>query len=201
MKRKLFVFAVAALSVCVMASCGKKDSSKESAEKADTENVEGESEEESDEEGDAPKTKEGVIALLQQAYDDANLVSQPQDDMEPNLDLFAMYCSKSFNEKINKIREIDADKEWGEKYYLIKDELGAFIYWEGSTVTMKDIDVTLDGDTADASYNLTNGEDELFTDVELVYEDGQWRINNWLQTGQFALDMQENMDWYIQENQ
>jgi hypothetical protein len=66
---------------------------------------------------------------------------------------------------------------------------------------MKDIDVTLDGDTADATYNLTNGEDELFTDVELVYEDGQWRINNWLQTGQFALDMQENMDWYIQENQ
>ena len=200
MKRKLFVFAIAALSVCVMASCGKKDSSKENAEKANTENVESEPEE-TDEEDVAPKTEEGVIAMLQEAYADANLVSQPEDDMEPNIDLFGEYCSKSFNEKLNRIREIDADKEWGAKYELLKDELGQFIYWEGSTVEMKDIDVTIDGDTANATYLLTNGEDELMTEVELVYEDGQWHINNWLQIGMMALDVQENMDEYIQENQ
>ena len=100
----------------------------------------------------------------------------------------------------NQIREIDADKEWGAKYELLKDELGQFIYWEGSTVEMKDIDVTIDGDTANATYLLTNGEDELMTEVELVYEDGQWHINNWLQIGMMALDVQDNMDEYIQEN-
>ena len=191
------MIGIAAMSVCVMMSCGSKDANKE---KESTEQVaESEDIDEDYEEADAPKTEEGVIAMLQEAYSDANLVSHPEDDMEPNLDLYGMYCSKEFNEKIDQIRSIEV--ETGEKFDQYPDPVGMFIFWEGQTVTLKDIDVDIDGDTATATYNVSNGEEELITVVQLVYEDGQWRIDEWSQIGMLTLNMKETMDEFIEAHQ
>lgn len=188
---------IAAMSVFVMMSCGSKDGSKENKAQEGTEQV-AENEDEEDADEAAPKTEEGVIAMLEEAYSDANIISQPEDEMEPNIDLFALYCSKEINEKMEQIREIEVNT--GEKFDAIPDELGMFIYWEGATVTLKDMDVDIDGDTATATYNVSNGSDELITVVDLVYEDGQWHIDNWQQIGMLALDVKERMDEFIEEH-
>ena len=191
------MLGIAAMSVFVMMSCGSKDGSKENKTEEGTEQVaENEDDEYADE--DAPKTEEGVIAMLEEAYSDANIISQPEDEMEPNIDLFALYCSKEINEKMEQIREIEVST--GEKFDAIPDELGMFIYWEGATVTLNDMDVDVDGDTATATYNVSNGSDELITVVDLIYEDGQWHIDNWQQIGMLALDVKERMDEFIEEH-
>lgn len=195
MKRTFIVFGIAAMSVFVMISCGSKDASKD---KESTEQVaEGNEEatEEAEEDEAAPKTEEGVIAMLEEAYADANLISQPEDDMEVNLDLYGMYCSKDFNDKVEKVRSIEAST--GEKFTAFEDALGMFVYWDGSTVTMKDASAWVDGDTAGASYVLTNGDEEMETVVNLVYEDGQWRIDNWEQIGKFGIDPKGTMEDFI----
>lgn len=196
MKRTFIVFGIAAMSVFVMMSCGSKDASKdkESTEQVADENVE--ADDEADEDEAAPKTEEGVIAMLQQAYADANLVSKPEDDMEPNLDLFGMYCSKDLNDKVEQIRSIEVST--GDKFEAFPDLSSFFIYWEGSTATMKDASAWVDGDTASASYVLTNGEEEMETSVNLVYEDGQWRIDNWEQIGKFGIDPKGTMEDFIE---
>ena len=189
------MIGIAAMSVCVMTSCGSKDANKE---KESTEQVaESDDSDEIDEDAPAPKTEEGVIALLQEAYADANLISQPEDDeCEPNLDLFGMYCSKEFNEKMDEIRSIEVNT--GEEFDQITDALGLFVFWEGSTVTPKDFDIDIDGDRAYANYNVSNGNEELLTVLQLVYEDGQWRIDDWEQIGMMALNLREKMDEFIE---
>lgn len=189
------MIGIAAMSVCVMTSCGSKDANKE---KEGTEQVaESDNSEEMDEDAPAPKTEEGVIALLQEAYSDANLISQPaDDDCEPNLDLFGMYCSKAFNEKMDEIRSIEVSS--GDEFDQIPEPVGLFVFWEGSTVSLKDFDVDIDGDRAYATYNVTNGNDELISALQLVYEDGQWRIDDWEQIGMLVLNLRERMDEFIE---
>ncbi len=195
MKRKLFLMVIAAVSVLVMASCGQKGSNDNSS----ADQVTAEDEELDEDDAPAPKTEEGVIAMLQSVYTDANLVSQPEDDMEVNLDLFGMYCSRDFNEKVHQIRSIES--RTGNHFEVIPDELGMFIYWEGQTVSISDIDVAVDGNEASATYNLSNGEDEMMTAIELVYENGQWRIDDWEQIGMLSVNIKAMMDEFIEENQ
>ena len=79
MKRKLFMVAIAAVSMCVMVSCGKKDN-KANDEKADTEEV-AENEEEED---DADDTVEAsVTKLLNDAYEDLNSTSSSPTHAQP----------------------------------------------------------------------------------------------------------------------
>ena len=152
---------------------------------------------EDDEDAPAPKTEEGVIALLQEAYEDANLISQPdEDDCEPNLDLFGMYCSKEFNEKMEEIRRIEVSS--GDEFDRITDEAGMFVYWEGQKSSPKDFDVEIEGNRAYATYNVSNGDDELITVIQLVYEDGQWRIDDWEQIGMLVINLREAMDEFIE---
>ncbi len=201
MRKSLFVFGIAALSVCMMVACGSKGGSNDK-EKADTEQVAEESDdEETDDEAAAPKTEAGVLAMLQEAYSDANLVAKPEDGMEPNIDLNAMYCSKAYNEKVEKIRAIDAKRTDNQCVHLLNPETLNWIYWEGQTVEMINARADVEGDTADAWYYLTNGENAILTNVQLVYEDGQWRINDFVQIGQLIINMMESMDEYIAENE
>lgn len=200
MKRKLFLMAIAAVSVLVMMSCGSK-----AADNGNDNDVisvdQGDPEEEIDEdEAPAPKTEEAVLDMLREAYADANLVSHPVDEMEPNLDLYGMYCSKAFNKKLEQIRAIDAGKPVGARCEMFDNELSNWIYWEGATVTITNASADVDGDTADATYFLTNGDDTMLTNVLLIYENGQWRIDNWVQIGEFEFDLRVAMDEYIEEN-
>lgn len=194
MKKTFMMIGIAAMSVCVMTSCGSKDANKE---KEGTEQVAENEGNEDDEDAPAPKTEEGVIALLQEAYEDANLISQPdEDDCEPNLDLFGMYCSKEFNEKMEEIRRIEVSS--GDEFDRITDEAGMFVYWEGQKSSPKDFDVEIEGNRAYATYNVSNGDDELITVIQLVYEDGQWRIDDWEQIGMLVINLREAMDEFIE---
>lgn len=199
MKRKLFVMGIAAMSACVMMACGAKDSSKETG---STEQVEVASDESEVDDGDevASKTKEGVIAMLKEAYDDANIIyNPPEDDCEPNLDLFGMYCSKDFYELINKVREVEA-KQTNEEDHFFSDWNAMWHFWDKGVVTPKDFDVTVDGDKAEATFELTRGNDSATQVVALVYEDNQWRVDDWLQRGMDGLSMREQIKEYLENN-
>ena len=211
MKRKLFLFAIAALSVCVMAACGKKGSSKDNDEKDDTELVEDEDEEqtEADEQladgvtaaPDEDWTEEAVANMLRKAYKDVNVIYGPrEDDLEPNLDLYAMYCTEGFNELLNKIRTIDAENDYPGGCYSCGIDY-AWNYWGEGKVEPKNIQVQLlTGDMAEATFELTHGEEWMQTKVGLYYENGEWRINDWLQVGDDDESKVERMALYIQNN-
>ena len=200
MSRKTLLIAIAALSVCTMMACGSKDSSKDN-ENVGSSQVADAADEMTDDEEDAPKTKEGVIAMLKEAYDDVNIIYGPrdEDDLEPNIDLFGMYCSKSFRELIDQVREIEAKKDSGDDYFFT-DWNALWHFWDEGTVTPKDFDVQVEGDTADATFELVHGKETVTQSVSLVYEDGQWRVNDWLQRGMDAVSKVEQMKEYIEEN-
>ena len=212
MRKKWFVIAIAALSVCVMAACGKKGSSKDKEEKDDTEMVEDEDDEEL-EEADleladgvtaAPKedwTEEAVADVIKKAYEDVNIIYGPrEDDLEPNLDLYAMYCSQDFNGFVNRVRSIDAQKNDINDCYFSEEDL-TWNYWGEGSVKPENIHVTLlTGDMAEATFQLTHGEEWLQTKVSLYYENGQWRINDWLQVGDDESSKVQRMADYIERN-
>lgn len=193
MKKRFFMMAIATLTVCVMSACGSKDGGKEYTEPVvDTAD---------DSDEAAPKTEEGVIAMMRAAYEDANLIYAPQEDgMEANIDLFGMYCSKEFNSVIEQVREIEAKKD-NENDCFFADWNALWHFWDDGVVTPKDFDVSIDGDTADVTFELTHGKDSATQAVALVYEDGQWRVNDWLQRGMDGLSMVEQMKEYIKNNQ
>lgn len=185
------------MAVCMMVSCGSKDNSKAKEENA-TEQAENAIEAEAaDDEDAAPKTKEGVIAMLREAYDDVNIIlAPPEDDCEPNIDLVACYCSRAFNDLVGKVREVDAAKDFEDPFF--EDWSRMWNFWDKGPVTPKDFDVDIDGDTAEATFELAYGKESATQVVALVYEDGQWRVNDWEQRGMDAVSMVEKMKEYIE---
>lgn len=208
MKKKWFLFAIAALTVCVMASCGNKGS-KDKSESNDTEQVENDDDPLTEEEvtdgvTTAPEedwTEEAVANMLRMAYDDVNVIYGPRvDDMEPNLDLYAMYCTRDFNEMVNEIRAIDAQKDDIADCFFAEEDL-IWNYWGEGVVEPKNIQVTLlTGNMAEATFQLTHGQEWLQTKVALCYENGQWRIADWLQVGDDESSKRERMEVYLQVN-
>jgi len=188
---------IAAVSMCVMVACGSKSGSKNDESANQAEQAE---EEVGYGEEDAPKTAEGVIAMLREAYEEVNIFTNPSDDddCEPNIDLVAEFCSKEFNELRNKMREIDVKK--GEPG-IVEDWNGFWSFWDEGTITPKDFDVNIDGDTGDATFTLTNGDESVIYSVSLIYEDGQWRVSDWTQRGIDGLSTVERLKEYIEENE
>lgn len=210
----MFLYAIVALSVCVMASCGKK-SSKDKDEKDDTELVENEEEDdeelsEADEEvadgvdvaPDEDWTEESVVKVIRQAYADVNVIFGPrEEDLEPNIDLFAMYCTKDFNNLVNKVRAIDNEKDDNDDMFFTYPDL-TWNYWGEGSVEPKDIKVDLlTGNMAEASFQLTHGQEWLQTKLSFFYEDGQWRIEDWLQVGDNEMSLVKRMTRYVEQNQ
>ena len=206
------MFAIAALSVCVMASCDKK-SSKDKNEKDDTELVEDEDEDDEELEADeevadgvdvAPEeewTEEAVADVIRKAYADASLLYAPSEDgLEANIDVFGMYCTEDFNELLRKVRVIDAQQDDpGECFF--QDESLTWNYWGVGSVEPKNIEVQLTtGNMAQATFQLTHGEEWLQTEVSLFYENGQWRIDDWVQVGDNAVSLAERMYEYVEQN-
>ena len=188
---------IAAVSACVMVACGAKSGSNND-ESADL--TEQDEEEVGYGEEDAPKTAEGVIAMLREAYDEVNLFTNPSDDddCEPNIDLVAEFCSREFNDLRDRMREIDVNR--GEPG-IVEDWNGFWSFWDEGIITPKDFDVDVDGDTADATFTLTNGEESVIYSVSLIYEDGQWRVSDWTQRGMDGLSTVDRMRDYIEENE
>jgi hypothetical protein len=193
MRKNLFLMTIAAVSVCVMVACGSKSSSNKVESASQPEPAK---EEVGYGEEDAPKTAEGVIAMLKEAYEEVNILTNPSDDeSEPNIDLVAEFCSKDFNELRDKMREAEVNGKPG----IVEDWNAMWTFWDEGTITPEDFDVSVDGDTAEATFNLTNGDDNVTYCVSLVYEDGQWRVSDWTQRGMDGLSLVERMTEYLEE--
>ena len=199
MKRKLFMVAIAAVSMCVMVSCGKKDN-KANDEKADTEEV-AENEEEED---DADDTVEAsVTKLLNDAYEDLNVIYGPrEDDLEPNLDMFGMYCTEGFNQLITDTRAADYNQELEEDRFFRGNELAMWSPWEDNGLSVDDVNVELnDEDLAYATYTLHHGDEWIMMGIELELENGEWRIKDFTKTGDVEASMEAMMITYLRANE
>ena len=64
----------------------------------------------------------------------------------------------------------------------------------------REFEINSPGDMAEATFELTHGEEWMQTKVGLYYENGEWRINDWLQVGDDDESKVERMALYIQNN-
>lgn len=205
--RKIYLFAISALAVCVMASCDNKKTTKNWAEEEDEEDIEllEDEEEESDEASDdiavAPDdlwTEEAVADMLRRAYADVSIVFTPQEDgQEANIDLDGMYCTKQWNEMLRQARAASYRQTSAGKQGF--NDTFHWNYWMEGKVTPENIHVTLlTGNMAEATFQLTHGEEWMHTHVALDFEDGQWRISNWLEIGDDSNSLLQEMERYVE---
>ena len=206
--RKIHLFAIAALAVCVMASCDNKKTNKNWADEEDEEDIElvdeddeEDSEEASDEIAVAPEdlwTEEAVADMLRRAYADVSIVFGPREDgLEPNIDLDGMYCTQHWNEVLRQVRAASYQQtSAGKQGY---NEAFHWNYWMEGKVSPENIKVTLlTGNMAEATFQLTHGEEWLYTHVALDFEDGQWRISDWLEIGDTPNSALQEMEHYVE---
>ena len=214
MKRKLYMIAIAAVSMGVMVACGPKGDSKENDKKTNaTEEVTEEAEPEEAEPEEAEpeesyiekatlKTEEGVVALIYAIYEDINTIYGPrdEDECEPNVGLVGQYLSKEFRELTDKIREIDANKPEGEGFDMNSDWSGLWYFWD-PPFEVQNIDVSIDGDYGYVNYSLVKGGEAVDMSYTVVYEDGQWRISDCYGIGMMTGSWIDRMNEYIEANQ
>ena len=185
MKRKLFIFATAMIA-CVMVSCGPKsvNSVKAAPETAVA---------------DQDQTTKDIVDMLTKAYTDANVLAEPSEDgMEPNIDLFGQYCSASFNELLRKVRVACGNLSDPEECFFSDENM----IWlgKGGKVKIENIDVDMK-DPVTASYDVVNEDgSKMETEVALVKENGEWKINDWLQRGMDGVSLVENMTEFVEKN-
>ena len=204
MKRKLYMIAIAAVSMGVMVACGPKGDSKENDKKTNaTEEVTEEADsEESYIEKATLKTEEGVVALIYAIYEDINTIYGPrdEDECEPNVGLVGQYLSKEFRELTDKIREIDANKAEGEGFDMSGDWSGLWHIWD-PPFEVQNIDVIIDGDYGSVNYSLVKDGEGADMSYTVVYEDGQWRISDCYSIGMMTGSWIDRMNEYIEANQ
>ena len=214
MKRKLYMIAIAAVSMGVMVACSPKGDSKENDKKTNaTEEVteEADSEEADSEEAESEesyiekatlKTEEGVVALIYAIYEDINTIYGPsdEDECEPNVGLVGQYLSKEFRELTDKIREIDANKAEGEGFDMNGDWSGLWYFWD-PPFEVQNIEASIEGDYGYVNYSLVQGGEGVDMSYTVVYEDGQWRISDCYCIGMMTGSWIDRMNEYIEANQ
>lgn len=193
--------AIAAVSMCVMMSCGNKGN-KANDEKANTEEV---ADNDGEEEDDADATPEEAMAkLLENAYDDLSVIYGPrdEDDCEPNLDMFSMYCTEGFGQLITDIRVADYNQELETDRFFQGSELAMWSPWEDGPLSVDDINVEMNGDEyANVTYILHHGDEWISMGVEFELENGEWRIKDFTKTGDVEASMEALMLSYLQANE
>ena len=141
--------AIAAVSMCVMVSCGNKEN-KANDEKSTEENAETEQvTEDYEEDGDDGEAIPGVAMsrLLESAYEDLNALYSPSEDgLEGNLDMFGMYCTEGFNKLITDTRAADYKQALEEDRFFQGSELAMWSPWEDNGLSIDDINVEMNGD-------------------------------------------------------
>jgi hypothetical protein len=209
MKRKLYVYAIALVAVCVMAGCGSKESKEGSKESKDTVQVAeaGTTEAGATEASYAEASEtdsqadEEIVAMIKAVYDDVDIVYSTSGEGEPenNIDLMTKYGSKRFCDLVQQVRKIDAGKAEGNRFVDDWDEL--LSYWGvGQCQVTDDFETTVDGNTAKAKYWLFYSGQYALYELALVKEDGKWRIDDMLQIGNDTGSKVEQMTKYIKEN-
>lgn len=193
MKGKIYLFAIVAVSVSMMVACGQKDGSKDK-EKDGAGQVAASGDEA------ASKVKEDVIAMIKAIYDDVDIIystgSEPAE--EAGIDLMSKYGSKKFFRLVEQVRKIDAGKD--EENRFVDDWDTLLNCWDVGVCQPTDINVTIDGSTAQVNYELYYSGQYATYVLALVKEEGQWRIDDILQIGNDVGSKVEQMTSYLKEN-
>ena len=202
--KKIYLIVVIAIAFGMVTSCGSKQASEEK-------NVDNDLEEQVDDEDEAQETdnvttapvekwdEESVIMKLHLVYANVNTVLMLQEEgSEVNRDLGSQFCSKRWNEvlaqvraKNNSLNDPDEMRFANERFF--------WNYWGEGQVQPKDIKVELlRGNKAEATFILAHGEEWMHTKLSLIYEDNQWRIDDWLEVGDSSQSLLGEMEEYIE---
>ena len=212
--KKICLFAIAAFMVCAMASCSDKN--KEKKADADEDVTEQQTVQKDDARPDtdddeavadgvevAPDdlwTEEAVADMLRRCYADVSTMFTPQPEgKELNIDLDAVYCTKHWNKVLHQVYELDGRQKRAEDCFFLED--GHWNCWLSGAVSPEHIKVNLlTGNMAEATFQLTHGEEWISMRVALDFEDGAWRIDDWLQIGDTGQSMLQDMEDYLNRN-
>ena len=137
--------------------------------------------------------------VIRKAYEEANHVVPRLNDLVPYADVYAKYCTEGFNEILNKAHSIsDIQSNTDNIFFYQPDK--TWNYWGEGSVKPENIKVTLlTGDMAEATFQLTHGQEWIQTKVSLYYENSHWRINDWLQVGDDESSKMQRMVDYIEK--
>ena len=97
------------------------------------------------------------------------------------------------------VYELDGRQKRAEDCFFLED--GHWNCWLSGAVSPEHIKVNLlTGNMAEATFQLTHGEEWISMRVALDFEDGAWRIDDWLQIGDTGQSMLQDMEDYLNRN-
>ena len=202
--KKFYLIVVAVFAFGLATSCGSKQTSEEkNADNDLEEQVDDEDEaQESDSEMTAPVEKwdeESVIMKLHLVYANVNTVFLLKEEgKEVTRDLCDEFCTKHWNEVLTQVRALNSSLNDPSEMRFANERF-FWNYWGEGQVQPKDIKVELLTDNmAEATFNLTHGDEWMHTKLSLVYENHQWRIDDWLEVGDNGQSLLEDMKEYVE---
>ena len=144
-------------------------------------------------------TEEAVSQQIKKIYAEVSKAYAPsKDGLENNTDLDGMFCTKDFNELQRQIRIINSKKTSNRRFE--REDL-RWTYGMEVPVTPRNIKVELvTGNIAEASFELSSGEQWMYTKLILDWEDNQWKIRSWNEVGDDNSDLFDEMSEYVKEN-
>lgn len=144
-------------------------------------------------------TEEAVTRQIKKIYAEVSKAYAPsKDGLENNTDLDGMFCTEGFNDLQCQIRVINAKKKSGKRF---EREDIRWTYGMDVPVTPQNIKVELvTGNIAEATFELSSGEQWMHTKLTLDWEDNQWKIRSWNEVGDNSSDLITEMDKYVREN-
>ena len=141
-------------------------------------------------------TEEAVEKQLKKIY--AEVSKAYASGKESNTDLDGMFCTADFNELQRQVRVINAKKSSNK---LFENEQIRWTYGLDLPVTPKNIKVNLlTGNIAEATFELSSGEQWMYTKLTLDWEDNQWKIRTWNEVGDNSSDLYDEMYKYVEAN-
>lgn len=137
-----------------------------------------------------PADEQAVAQRVNDIY--ADVFSQEGKDYD------SLYCSHDWNDKVKQITEFDNQHHSGEMGFFEAD------YWvmgqDADKLGITDVTVTeLQGDRAVVGLNLHNCGSVSKVRLEMVREDGEWKIDNFINAGDEEYDWKASMVGYLEE--
>lgn len=144
-------------------------------------------------------TEEAVEQQLKKIYAEVTRVYAPKaDGKEDYPDLDTRFCTAAFNQVLQQVRAINVKKTSGKRF---ENDLFRWTYGLDLPITPKNIKVELmTGNIAEATFELTSGEQWMYTKLTLDWEDNQWKIRSWNEVGDDNNDLYDEMLRYVDAN-
>ena len=141
-------------------------------------------------------TEEAVEQQLKKIYAEVSKAFASGQTSNPDLD--AKFCTAEFNNVQRQVRAINARKSSNKRF---DNDLFRWTYGLDLPVTPKNIKVNLlTGNIAEATFELTSGEQWLYTKLTLDFEGNQWKIRSWNTVGDTNSDLLDDMCKYVGTN-